>query len=215
MGLNWVSLQLLRPHAKGRVLCFGYPDILIPREHCVEVLGFMPEKFVPVPAWCKRYAECPDARAVFAGLGAELVVVDAIAHEGTEIVADLNEPHELGEFGLVIDAGTIEHCMNIGQALVNMAKAVKVGGRILHCSPATMMNHGFYNLCPTLFWHFYEANGFEMKHAHARDGKGEGDMFDIAAHGRFMLPENCGLYVMAKRMEKKPFVFPMQSKYAQ
>lgn len=216
MALNWVSVQLVKSHARGaRVLCFGYPAVMIPREHCERMLGFMPSKFVPSPKYLTAVKELPDARAVFEGWGAELTVVDAIAHNGDETLADLNEPHDFGEFDLVVDAGTIEHCFNIGQAFRNMAQSVRVGGRILHTSPVTMLNHGFYNLNPTAFWHFYEANGFEVRHAHARDTGGVGEEeLTVQPHNRFQLPVNCGMYLMAKRIKSVPFSFPIQRKYA-
>lgn len=51
MALNWVALHILRPHIRGRVLCFGYPTIVLKREHCEAFLGFMPERFTTPPEW--------------------------------------------------------------------------------------------------------------------------------------------------------------------
>lgn len=213
MGLNWVSLQLVRDYARRRVLSFGYPSIILPREHCEEVLGFMPEKFVAPPKEVKRYTELPDARCIFEKWNLELTVVDALKHEGSEIIADLNYPQDFGEFDFVLDAGTIEHVCNIGEALKTMAMSVAPGGRILHTPPMTMLNHGFYNLNPTLFFHFYEENGFELRHMHARDDCGAGEEYQVSHHGRFSLPTNCAMYVIAKRMDRRPLAWPIQGRY--
>ena len=97
----------------------------------------------------------------------DLTCVDLVSERG-EIVADLNEPQDLGEFDLVIDHGTTEHCFNVGQAIKNAAKAVKVGGHIFHSPPLWMVNHGYYNFCPTSLWDFYDQNGWEIKRFEAR-----------------------------------------------
>lgn len=94
-------------------------------------------------------------------------IVDVKPHP-TAIVhfVDLNTALSLGapSRDLVIDPGTIEHCANAGHALMIAASAVARGGAIYHCSPLTMLNHGYYNLCPALFQDFYEQNGWVVQH---------------------------------------------------
>jgi hypothetical protein len=130
---------------------------------------------------------------------------------GNELVADLNFPHSFGEFDLVIDPGTIEHCFNIATAVINAAQSVKVGGHIVHVNPVTMVNHGFYNLCPTFYYDFYLENGFEIVEAFAALEEMKGA---FPHKGRVGYAPEVSAYVLARRLEAKPFKFPIQAKYA-
>lgn len=146
--------------------------------------------------------------------GGTVDAVDIKAHKGTERVADLNYPAELGAYDLVVDCGTIEHCSNIFQAVKNAAAAVKVGGRILHHSPVTMMNHGYYNLCPVFFRDFYETNGWEIEradlvHENNQVATEQGDIF-----GRFKPSDNMLFLCVARRKEEsKTDLLPLQREY--
>jgi hypothetical protein len=192
-------------------LCLGVPVVLLSDAECSEIFGVIPKK-VSAPWWAGS-KETPDPYALFGMLGAELTCVDAIAHDGRERVADLNYPHDFGEFDLVIDAGTTEHCFNVAQAITNAANAVKIGGRILNTNPVSMGNHAFYNFCPTLFWDFYRANGFGIEVMEIRDRLGEGERQPFNPTKRFNLGNNWAIYCLAKRNEKKPLVYPIQGKY--
>lgn len=94
--------------------------------------------------------------------GSTLVSVDLFCH-GPERIADLSLPQDLGEYDLVLDCGTSEHVVNPSQAILNAARAVKVGGRVLHHLPLTMVNHGYWNFCPSFLHDFYVTNGFEIE----------------------------------------------------
>jgi hypothetical protein len=151
------------------------------------------------------------------GLGLEgstLTCIDSIAHTGKELIADLNRPQWFGTFDLVIDPGTIEHCVNIWQALCNAAMSVKKNGHILHNSPLTMVNHGYYNICPVLYRDFYQANGFEvMEHGIVSMGNYQPvdseNMFD-----RKPCDNECAFYLVAQRKtDSFGFNFPSQGLY--
>lgn len=212
MALNVHACRMIAPHVKGRVLCFGVPVVLLTPEGCEAMFGVSPRRFIKPPHWV-RIDETPDPYDLFEQLDAELTCVDVIAHDGREVVADLNYPHDFGEFDLVIDAGTVEHCFNIGQAIVNAANAVKVGGKVMHTNPISMCNHGFYNVCPTVFFDFYMANGFKALGMQVRDRNGEGDEKPFHPVDRFPVEDRWGSYFLAKRLEKKPPTYPVQSKY--
>ena len=129
---------------------------------------------------------------------------------------DLNEPHEIGAFDLVIDPGTSEHCFNVGTAVMNGARAVKPGGRIYHSLPMSMVNHGFYNVCPTALWDFYGQNGWELELYEARNDKLGTSMPEKAVHSRNtkITPES-GVICMARRTDDRPLRWPVQHKYLQ
>jgi len=52
---------------------------------------------------------------------------------------------------VVLDAGTMEHCFNVGQTIRNIVDMTKVGGFVIHLNPMTMINHGFFNYHPRFF----------------------------------------------------------------
>jgi SAM-dependent methyltransferase len=94
----------------------------------------------------------------------EVLALDFSPYEGAEIVHDLNRPapealHD--RFDLIVDGGTTEHVFDVRQALTNIARMLKIGGRVIHISPANnWVNHGFYQFSPTLFYDYYGGNGF-------------------------------------------------------
>jgi hypothetical protein len=64
--------------------------------------------------------------------------------------------------GVVFDIGTIEHIFNAPKAFANIVSMLRRGGFVVHYSPVSWFNHGFYNFNPLLFREFYESNGFEV-----------------------------------------------------
>jgi SAM-dependent methyltransferase len=157
----------------------------------------------------------PDAESLFELFGVSLDVYDIVKERGSEIVLDLNEPYPENsqeQYDYVLDVGTLEHCFNVAQAGKNMAGLLRVGGIILHENPFNWGNHGFYGLNPTWYHDFYTDNGFEI--------------LEIA-----LLPRGCepltppqtkrfgfteveaNLLAIARRVEVKPFVWPVQTKY--
>ena len=112
--------------------------------------------------------------------GSSLVSVDLFAHRGPEHIADLSYPQSLGLFDVVLDCGTIEHCSNPAQAFINAASAVKVGGVIIHDLPVTMVNHGYWNICPVWFTDFYLHNWFAIEQMVLNNILAKGPGFDSA-----------------------------------
>lgn len=90
--------------------------------------------------------------------------IDYYPDEKPTHVLDLNHPVPAdlhGRYDLVYDGGTMEHCFNCVAFLQNTIDLVKPGGRVIHHVPVNnWVNHGFYQFSPTLFFDFYETNGF-------------------------------------------------------
>lgn len=211
MALNSVSLRLIAPHIQGKVLSLGYPDICVPAEKIQEWFGFKPTKFTDNGAWHRVKYPLPDTLEFFEAFGCELTCVDIHRSRGCEVIADLNYEDVIrGKYDLVIDAGTTEHCFNVGQALMNAAGSVKAGGYVFHGSPMTMVNHGFYNFNPTLFYDFYRQNGWDIHHMSVHRGE-----TPVMSHpvDRFGAPSECGLYFLAYRKTDSVLKFPTQTKY--
>jgi len=207
MALPLHALTKLKPYLKGEVLSLGYPDLTVTPGDIEKLFGYKPTEFTKANEWHGREDPLPETFELFDHLGARLTVVDFTPDRGVEQIADLNYPHDLGKFDLVIDAGTLEHCFNIGQAWTNAAGAVKVGGHIYHISPMNMPNHGFYSLSPTVFHDFYSQNGWhcEMKIL-ARP------MY-FNTTGRFMVTTEHLVSCLARRNHSEPFKMPIQTKY--
>lgn len=147
-------------------------------------------------------------------------VIDFTKYEGSEIIHDMGEPipsQLAGKYDVVIDGGTTEHVFDIATALFNCAKLVREGGFIFHDVPMNMLNHGFYNLNPTLLHDFYEDNGFKTTRCTAM-GCGITDnpqLVDLPSVDRFNVggAEACMLYVARKMEERDQLVKPIQRKY--
>lgn len=212
-----------------RILSLGYPDILASPAALAKIFGVDVMRKVAVRAdsakivrWHNAGAmtdSVAEAGALFEALGFELDVLDLVQARGGEILQDLNVPmaaslHE--RYAAVIDAGTLEHCFNIAQAATNIAQAVALGGFVMHGNPLNMYNHGFYNLNPTWYHDFYEANGFCVESAQiVVDAVTDAPRVAPApAFGRFRaIPDNASLLVIARRKSISTIAWPVQTKY--
>jgi SAM-dependent methyltransferase len=205
-----------------RVASMGYPDLIAPFHHFEHMLGdkvHALEYRKDSQAICARHGlkdvAIPDAESFFKLMDCELDVYDIVKERGSEIICDLNHPigpHEI--YDIVLDVGTIEHCFNIAQAIMNMAGLVKQDGYIIHENPFNWGNHGFYNLNPTFYHNFYSANGFKLLECKLTNKHG-GYFSPVPPTKRFVMIETeANMFAMAQRLELKPMVYPMQSKYA-
>lgn len=223
MALNPVMLvKLLGKLREGDAIAsMGYPDILLPPEKLRDLLGerILQLRYRPESEQiCKRHGvarhDVPDAESLFELYGASLDVYDIVEERGCEIVCDLNYPfpaQACGQYDYVLDVGTLEHCFNAPQALVNMAALVKVGGVVMHENPFNWGNHGFWSVNPTLFHDFYTDNGFEVVDCTLVRGE---DVYEVPLTGRFKFMDGeANLLTIAVRVAEQDFVFPQQTKY--
>jgi hypothetical protein len=213
--------------ASRRILSLGYPDILASKSSLDEIFGPEMMRNIAVRSdsaqilrWHGIAANqaVVDAAGLFGALGFELDVLDLVAARGGEILQDLNEPMPASlhaRYAAVLDAGTLEHCFNIGQAAANVAQAVALGGFVMHGNPLNMYNHGFYNLNPTWYHDFYEGNGFSVESAQiVIDAVADKPRVAAApAFQRFRAPENATILVIARRNVISEVRWPVQTKY--
>lgn len=222
--------MILEAKVTGKALSAGYPDLLLTAQD-IPTTQDLPiredtEKAQRHHGWKSPMA---DSVAVFKAIGLELFIADRAALQGSEFIIDLNasgsRPHwspydtglevyeldDLGEYDLVIDPGTSEHCFNIAQALINLAGAVKVGGVISQALPMAMFNHGYWNINPVALLDFYELNGFQIERMVIRH---PGGVFEpkVEERGKRMkgVPDGAVNIILAHRLEKKPFTWPQQ-----
>jgi SAM-dependent methyltransferase len=115
--------------------------------------------------------ECIDDHTFFRMLGfSDVASVDISDYEGSEYIADLDQPFpsELhNRFDVVFDAGTLQHVFDIPEAMANMHRAVRVGGRVIIGMAASHnhVDHGFYMFSPTMFYDYFAANNYEIEAA--------------------------------------------------
>lgn len=223
MALNYREIDIILGLIKSfseppSVLCLGYPDILIPPE-------MWPKEWITVPT--RTIANWIDhgkpehqgkpmlmAKSLLKSLGASQVTVYDIAGE-RDYTVDLNYPTRRIGFDIIIDPGTLEHCFNISQALVNVNQLLHVGGFVYHQAAIAYPNHGFWSISPIAFYKFYEMRGYQQERCF-RMIKGEGDyvyLIDMPDP-----PDNIlhapmpvvGGYVFKKTTDKSVTGFPQQ-----
>ncbi|HXF78553.1 MAG TPA: hypothetical protein VN598_06805 [Usitatibacter sp.] len=211
-----------------RGLLLAYPDILVPRAALgrilgEEVLAGAGQRADAASIW--SYHGLPgvadpmyDSVELFSRLGVDATVVDVAKLRGMERIVDLNSPlpDDLrGQFDLVVDTGTCEHCFNVAQAFVNSCEALAAGGILVHAAPLTRINHGFWSFNPTIYPDFFEDNGFELQVISGVTGtlKDGFRPFAVDTFRRFQAPPEAALYVVARRTEVRPVRWPVQRKY--
>jgi hypothetical protein len=216
MALDRVGLRMIAGHIQTEhILCLGYPDITATEEEVKDILGVAPRTFTDHGKDHKighRLAETVDTLKLAGAEGVDCVDVEPT--RGIERMVDLNVRQTWPrEYGLVINPGTLEHCFDVATAWFNAWRALELGGVVLHVAPMTMMNHGFWNFCPTVMADFAEANGGEVMQTFARDR----DWNDVPVEmvKRFRAPEESVLYALVRKLNPKPETMPTQWRYRQ
>lgn len=236
MALPALGLQFLKaaldyldesPHTNRKAISLGYPDILATES---EIAGIFGERIAEglkyredsgaIARWHGqggKLQDMVDAEHFFSLLGYELEVVDIVAARGGEILLDLNKPipeHLHQRYILAMDGGTLEHCFNIAQAMKNLAAMVALGGVVYQSNPFSQPNHGFYNLNPTFYYDFYELNGFAVSFFRMISTTPSLQVMEVPAHTKFRgVPEGSANLVLAKRIEVRDIVYPVQTIY--
>jgi SAM-dependent methyltransferase len=178
MGIGISAFKFLlrenqRQPFSGKVLQLGRQDIVFTMEDAQQAarcfnfkLPEIPAKLSAKPAFAAQHFLSDET--VFKLLGfAECRAADVSSFESADYLFDLNDPDvpaQLREsFDVVVDSGTLEHVFHVPNALANIFKLLRPGGRIIHISPSSNhVDHGFYMFSPTLFYDFYTANEFEI-----------------------------------------------------
>ena len=244
MGLGSTHLEFLKKikdkikdnteNKKLKMVSAGYPDIMCQKDHltnlfgdqCIDGLKFRDDSDMVIKwhSMNKIMSGVYESYEFFEKIGIELTVLDIAKLRGGEIIADLNAPVNIeleGKFDIVLDPGTVEHCFNIAQAMVNLLSMAKIGGYIYHSNPLFMFNHGFYNLNPTFYNDFYVDNGHSL--AALFGVKSYSDETRPYFEHKFSLPytkrkiiqniEDSGIHVIAQKGSDNYPKWPIQTKY--
>jgi len=114
-------------------------------------------------------------QALLTMMGADNVeAMDISDYEGADIIQDLNNPISKSlfeKYDAIVDSGTLEHIFDTPTALKNICDMLKPDGSLFLAYPCSnTIDHGFYSFSPTLFFDFFEANGFKNLRAYLREG---------------------------------------------
>lgn len=113
------------------------------------------------------YRNYPTGDQIFQNLGFKIIdSIDVSNYEGANIIHDLNTviPENFTtDYDLVFDGGTTEHLFDQITALKNLHKLLKVGGIVVHATPANnYLDHGYFQPQPSFYYEYYLANGYEI-----------------------------------------------------
>lgn len=141
-------------------------------------------------------------------------------HGPDALKMDLNQPIDAYRtFHFVANHGTAEHIFNIAQVFRTMHDHCAKDWFMLHEGPFTgWLEHGFYNLQPTLFYDLAIANRYEIVIMAVQDLVADtlqflGPRSDI----EWLIkdpPANGLWFVLYKKTTNRPFMIPMQDVYA-
>lgn len=239
MALNAIYLRLIinalthvRKSAGSRrlnALALGYPDLIATRDEIKGVIPELPDASLVPRADSEAittrhgvggpHSTVYDIDRIFSDLGLAMTYIDIAPARGIERQVDLNEPfpsNMIEAYDIVIDAGTIEHCFNLGQAFKNVSQSVSQYGVIVQAAPLNRYNHGFWNFSPTAYHDYFTTNGYAILYLKGWCGGVVGDFkeFDVDPVAGFRsAPENSALICVCQRTKVVPHGWPVQWKY--
>lgn len=141
-----------------------YTPIMDITNHSLKAL--LNEFNLPSDLILNDYKSIENDNVLFSHLGFDNVEsIDFSDHEEANHIVDMNYPLNNGNlfnrYDLLINNGTLEHVFSASNCLINMSKLVKPEGYILHFAPLNnWVDHGFYQISPTLLIDYYLENGF-------------------------------------------------------
>lgn len=112
--------------------------------------------------------DAPEPEEYYKSFGfSEIHSLDISPYQGCTFVHDLNNadiPDEfVGKYRVVTTGGTIEHVFNIFGALQTGVKLLEIGGVFICAAPANnWVDHGFWQISPTLKFDYFSCNDFEF-----------------------------------------------------
>jgi SAM-dependent methyltransferase len=159
----------LRPF-RGKLLQLGRQEIFFSATDLARIAAqrdFTPANQAAVQAIADKRRPLTDLE-FFASFGFDHIAAsDYSDFDDAELVYDMNRddlpaPHR-DAYDCIVDGGTMEHVFHAPNFLKNVFGLLRVGGRVIHVSPASnAVDHGFYSFSPCLFYEFYKANGWRI-----------------------------------------------------
>jgi hypothetical protein len=221
------------PQLGGSILQLGRQDTFITSEEMQEIS----KKFnINLQSLAKGSSRTDskdrvDDVTLFQSLGFDRVEsIDYSDFENPTHVHDFNlsVPVELHkQYDVIYDGGSLEHIFNFPQSLKNVFDLLKVGGVVIHASPSSNhVDHGFYMFSPTLFYDYYQSNGFEIVKSYIFEYEASHDKkpwlvydykpgcIDHLSFGGWGGSKLLGIWFVARKLEKSSSeVMPQQGSY--
>jgi hypothetical protein len=123
---------------------------------------------------------------------------DISPYENPDFLLDLNKPVKkslYNNFNNIVDPGTLEHLFNIPQALDNYSKMLKKNGYlVISTTCSNLIDHGFYSFSPTLFFDYFECNGFKIIKCYLKE------------YSPYLFELNSSIYEYMDRGPEIPFI---------
>ena len=232
------TLKRIEKEDRITVATLGNPDLMVSETELRNV-GINPkkldvrERFVDTSLHKKLRAKLEKdgtrnlytTESFFNQFNMDMDVFDIYSHLGVEKIMDLNEPLPVEykeKYDLIFDVGTLEHCFNVGQAFKNIMEMTKLGGTIFMAAPASKINHGFWNFCPTAYTDIFHQNGWQVTDligvkGTRREVEDNLDFFIPDPLNRKSYPskpEEVIIICVAQKQEYMRFQYPLQMKYA-
>ena len=207
------------------VLTLGVPTLNFNSEGFHRELAARPD-LIANKSYDWQFTDCA---GFFRGLGFQKIdALDISDYEGANIIGDLNDPALADKikdrYDLIYDSGTIEHIFDAPTVLRTLSHLVRVGGAIVHATPANgFMDHGLWQCSPDLFRAFYRSAGFSILTSSLMVlGKGihsvQADQNFYRSRGRKYVAENfaeaIAVFAAIKRFDVEPVRVQLQDYYA-
>jgi len=223
MAKLFLSERKVRPF-HGSLLQLGRQAVLVSERELVAWTGHEAGK----PETASKNSPLTDEE-FFGFLGFDQVFsCDVSAYEKASMILDLNAPvprHLHNRFDVIYDGGTMEHVFNVPAVLANIDAMLKIGGRVIHMSPASnMVDHGFYCFSPAFFADYYRANQYDLHTLYlfeCASWTGSWELYDCLARGldnrlgRVCTSKMSGVFCVAeKKQESTAQVFPSQGHFS-
>ncbi|MEQ1684265.1 MAG: class I SAM-dependent methyltransferase [Burkholderiaceae bacterium] len=173
--LSWVSTRL---RLQGPVLLLGRQMVF----GCVDDVAWAIRKQGREPLYFPDFDSGPNIAGLDASLyghytndicvakmivgNVEVDAIDIDPYQGATLIHDLAAalPQSMrGKYGLVLDAGTLEHIFDVKAVLDNLASCLRPGGVVVHMSPANgYLDHGYFQISPSLFGDYYASKNMAV-----------------------------------------------------
>jgi len=176
MGLSVYSLTKIKNildllPKNPKILFLSYPDLLVTPKQLNQIFK---RKFIglkyrsdsdEILNWHKGYKYILNGifrtEDVFNQLNCECTFYDLGPYRQAEEIKNLNDEwHEYKKFDLVID-NVLQHCFNVGQALLNIHHSLDVNSCVMHLHPYLWPNQGFHCFSTEFYWSWYDL-GYEV-----------------------------------------------------
>lgn len=171
------------------------------------------------------------AKVLYQAMGFE--VYECIDADGLydALVFDLNKNIQenygfSGQFDLVTNHGTTEHCFNQFESWKNIHNLCALEGIMIHVLPAQgYVNHGFYNYNPSFFYNLAAANNYKLIAIYFSTYKSNDitvcSLPGLVPYSEQLMKSLCsdagkadiGLYVVLQKMTDETFSMPYDGQY--